>query len=303
MQKPNAFTYRSVFLLVIFFIFAVIFIERPHPCQEALTYHIGKVDERFGLSRQEVSDAVKQAASIWEKADSRELFREESNGVIEVNLVYDYRQEAADKLKSLSYKIDNSKSSYEDLKSVFENKKNEYEQKSDVLAKDYSSYNSRVNTFNAECESTRRQGGVPDDVRNRLMVEKEELTSISENLRSRQEELKSDADTINSLVIVINQIANNRNLDIVNYRNEGKKLGDEFCEGNYVRKKGSRMVNIFQFADNKQLIRVITHELGHALGLDHNNNPQAVMYRLMQTDSLDLAPEDITALKVLCGKQ
>ncbi|MGO9139739.1 MAG: matrixin family metalloprotease, partial [Syntrophales bacterium] len=45
----------------------------------------------------------------------------------------------------------------------------------------------------------------------------------------------------------------------------------------------------------------LAHEFGHALGLKHNDNPQAIMYRLMQSDSLNLAPDDIAALKERCS--
>jgi hypothetical protein len=178
----------------------------------------------------------------------------------------------------------------------------EYDQKSEALASDYTSYNFRVNAFNAESESARKQGGVTEEVHNRMLMENEALTSLQENLRIRQEDLKNEAETINNLVIVINQIASNRNLDIVSYRNTGKKPGDEFCEGNFIRNMGRQSINIYQFGDNNQLIRVITHELGHALGLEHTNTAQSVMYKAMQTNSLELTSEDISELKERCGK-
>ena len=33
-----------------------------------MTYRINSIDERFGLSRQEVTDAVHEAVAMWEKA-------------------------------------------------------------------------------------------------------------------------------------------------------------------------------------------------------------------------------------------
>jgi predicted Zn-dependent protease len=296
-QKRNH--YGSILFLIILSILAISFLRKPNPCREQITYRIGNVDSRFGLSRQDVSLAVAHAADIWGRAGNHVLFREDSHGSIEINLVYDYRQEAADKLKTLSYRIDNTKGSYDELKNVFERMKSEYDQKHDELERDYQMYNRRVVAFNTEVEANRHQ--VSEETYRRLMMEKDELSSLSESLNSRKEELKGSEETLNSLVVVINQIAYNRNLDIVNYRDAGKKLGNEFCEGIYLRKNGKESINVYQFDSDTKLIRVLAHELGHALGLAHTENPQAIMYRLMQTDSLILAPEDIAALNNRCN--
>jgi len=284
-------------IFLILLILTAVFLRTPGPCSEPLTYRIGTVDMRFGMSRQEFAGAVRHASSIWEKALSLDLFR----GVVEINLIYDYRQEAMDRLRNLSFVIDNTKNSYEDLRLRFENLKTEYERRSAALAADFNAYNSRVSAFNAEIASQRQQGGVPEHVYNRLMREKEELNALRNTLHVRREELKKTADTMNSLVVVINEIAANYNLDLVAYRDVGNRLGAEFYGGEYVSKNGKRSITIYQFDNYPRLVRVLAHELGHALGLNHNDNFQALMYRRNQSDSLELAPEDIAALKARCG--
>jgi hypothetical protein len=290
-----------IFLLIAVASLVVFFFRTPRPCKDMLTYRIGTVDERFGLSRQEFTESVHKAASLWGKPFSRELFSEDPKGMIEVNLIYDYRQEASDTLKHLNYKIDNTRSSYEDLKNKFENLKSEYEQKKADIAGDFNTYNTRVSVLNAEIEAERQRGGVSQDVYKRVMMEKEELNAIRDNLQTRQEEMKKMADTLNNMAVVINEIATKTNLDSVQYQDVGKTLGDEFCEGNYVIKDGKKTITIFQFDNGYRLVRVLAHEFGHALGLNHNDNSDAVMYRLIQSDSLELAPADITALKTRCG--
>jgi hypothetical protein len=143
-------SWKFFFLIIILIILAVIFLQSPKPCLEPVTYRIGKVDERFDLTRQEFAVAVNMAAAMWGKPFARDLFRENPQGEIEINLVYDYRQEATDKLKKLNYKIDNTKTSYEDLKSRLEIMKAEHRQLSAILADDFNAYNSRINTFNMD---------------------------------------------------------------------------------------------------------------------------------------------------------
>ena len=292
---------RVYFLFITLIVLVIIFFRMPRPCQEPLTYRIGTVDARFGLSRQEFADSVRKASSIWGKPYARALFREEPDGKIEINLVYDYRQEAADKLKKLHYSIGTTKVTYDDMKVRFENLKAEYESKSAAFATNSNAYNRRLGAYNAEIEAGRQRGAVTEAVYRRLTSEKGELNDMRENLQARQEELKRIADILNSMTVVINDIAANYNLDVVKSHDTGKRLGSEFYGGDYVSKDGKKTITIYQFDDENRLVRVLAHEFGHALGLKHNDNPTAIMYRLMQSDSLNLAPDDIAALKERCS--
>ncbi len=288
-------------MLVVLIILTVAFLRTVGPCQEPFTYRIGKVDERFGLTRQEFAIAVNMAAAMWEKPLSHELFREDHNGTIEINLVYDYRQEATDNLKKLNFTINNTKDSYEELKSRSESLKSEYEQKNAALRVSFSAYNTRVDAFNAENKSWSRRVGAPESVYKRLTSEKNDLNSLHENLQTQQDELKKLTATINSLVIVINDIATNYNLDLVNYRNTGNMLEHEFSEGLYEYKNGEQSITIYQFDNDYRLVRILAHEFGHALGLKHSEDQKAIMYRLIQSDIIELSADDITSLKARCN--
>lgn len=290
---------KALLLIFICAVFIIIFIPGHRPCEEPLTYRIGKVDERFGLNAKEVLDMAVAAASLWEKAVSRELFREAPTGAIEINFVYDYRQEATDKLKLLSYNIDNTKSSYDDLKAYLESHKKEFDQKNAYLANEFNSFNARVAALNREV-ATMPHGGFPEQDYKRLMTEKNELQSIHNHLQAQQEEMKSLSDRINNLVVVINEIAINLNLDLVNYRDAREPIAQEFNEGSYVAEKGRETITIYQFSDRNKLIRVLTHEFGHALGLKHSQNPNALMYRVNRSDSIELDQADIALLKARC---
>lgn len=290
-----------VFLLVLIALFLFLS-HTSSPCKEPLTYRIGTVDDRFGISREEFSQLVGRAASVWAAPLSRELFREEPEGKIVINLVYDYRQEASDKLKRLNYAISNTRDSYQELKVRFETLKDEFERKKQGLEEELNDYNEQVRAFNEENEAGRRQGGVTEEVYQHLQREKENLNRIQDHLQVQQEELKETADTLNSMVIVINEIAMEHNLETVTYREEGSKLGTEFSKGHYARKGLKESITIYQFDGEKSLIRVLVHELGHALGLGHNDYPYAIMHRLVPDGaSCDLTPVDIAALKARCG--
>src|SRR4030065_1474354 len=179
-KSSKTVTWRTFFLLVILIALSTFVLWKPKPCQNEITYSIDHVDERFGLTHEEFAIAVKLAAQMWGEPLYRQLFREDNNGIIEINLVYDYRQEASDRLKKLNYKIERSQESYEELKTRLEDLRAEYNQKKITLTGDFNAYNVRVNAFNADSEFWRRRGGVDEKNHNKLMKETEEINSGAE---------------------------------------------------------------------------------------------------------------------------
>jgi hypothetical protein len=270
------------------------------PCRKPITYRIGKIDDRFGLSREELAEYVRAAAALWSKPFSRPLFREDSRGVIEINLIYDHRQEATDRLRKINIKIDRSKNSYEELKARYDPLKKEFDLKNAALIRDWGSFNARVMRFNSETENLNRRGGIDRETYNRVMKEKSELAVLQEEMKGRQEEVRQLEYALNSLVVMINEIASTFNLDLIDHQNTGRSLGREFCEGMYEFNKGRRSITIFQFDSTDRLIRVLAHEFGHALGLDHSDQEGAIMYRLILSDDLKLTADDIRLLKKRC---
>ena len=282
---------------------AFLMVQRmPKPCEEPLTYRLGRIDEQFGITRLEFSMAVKKAAAVWGKPLARDLFREDPQGSIEINLIYDYRQETSDKLKQLDGKMDGSTDSIQSMKMRYENLKAEHEKKIASLEADLQACNARINAYNAKVEFWNREGGVPQARRLQLLSEKNELDSLRESFRMRREEVKSLSDEINTLSAVINEIVAGYNQYVDHYRDVGSRLAGEFQEGFFESKDGKQSITIYHFDNGEKLVRLLVHELGHALRLPHSENPQAVMYRLNQYDSAELTADDIAALKTRCAK-
>ena len=303
--KASKCTVRYMFWTLPFFsavlLLAGVYLPASGPCAEPVTYRIGSVDERFGVSPSEVAQAAERAASVWEEASGMDLLRQDDQGAIAINLVYDYRQATADRLKGMSGKIENTRSSYESLKLWLGTQEEEFTQKRDTLRRDIDDYNARVRDLNARSEAASRGGPVSKDEFRRLKELKEELDEERRSLGERQEELNSDAEALNDLITLINQIAQSLNLEVVSYNRTGKPLQEEFREGCYEKKGARQTITVYYFSDLDRLVRLLAHEFGHALGLDHNDNPDALMYRINRGQGLALAPEDLASLRLICN--
>jgi hypothetical protein len=299
-ESKKTLSWSFMILLGIAALLFAIFLRTPKPCQEPVTYRLGRIDEKFGLTPSEFSMAVRKAADIWGKPFSRDLFREDPKGTIEINLIYDYRQETSDKLKQINDRMEDTKDTYESMKWRFESLKSEYEQKQATLENDLHAYNALVNAYNAEIESWNRRGGAPEEHRARLMSVKDDLDSLLDRLKIRREEVKGLADEINRMALVANEITARQNLDVDHYRDVGSRLGGEFQEGFFQSKEGRQSITIYHFDNEAKLVRLLVHELGHALRLKHSNDPTAVMYRLNQSDAAELTADDIAAIKARC---
>lgn len=285
---------RSSLILLLVIICSVVIYYRGDiwpapPCSKPISFSIGVFDSTFNITREKFIVDTKLASQAWSKIYGQDLFIYDDTSKLKINLIYDYRQKATDELKLQGIVIDSSKATYDDLKnkydlltSTYENKKLEYE---NHLAE----YNNQVGRIN-------KRGGATPKERATLETEKN-------NLQLEMENLNSLISQINSLVPILNEVAKKLNISVENFNRIGASTGEEFNEGEYIFNGNDPYINIYQFEDNNQLIRVLEHEFGHALGLNHVDDSQAIMYRLNSSLNENLTLADISELQRVCSQR
>jgi len=239
------------------------------PCNTSIAYRVGSVDPRFNLPSDQFDTVLGEAAAVWEDTTGYDLFTEQSNAALPVNLVFDDRQAEFLSRKQLASEITDQSGSYDDLRAEFE---------ADRVA-----YEAAVRALNQEIESYNQQGGAPPDKYQELEARRRALNQQADTLNAR-------ADQLNSMAGSLNEKVDTLNTDVGRMFDQGEYTGDT--------------INIYQFDTIDDLSLVLAHEFGHALGLDHVENSHSVMYYLMKDQDVtdpQLTQEDRAALTDRCA--
>src|SRR3989344_3200680 len=149
------------------------------PCSSPITYSLGMIDPRFGLSTSTLIANLTRAEGIWEAESDKDLFEYmEKGGEVTVSLMYDERQAATDTLSSLGIEIDESKA-----------------------------------TYNADVKKWNDRGGALPAEYAKLTARKDQLEDGLSNIKRMEDRLNKNIDTLNALATTLNQLIVHLNLN------------------------------------------------------------------------------------------
>lgn len=299
--------FGNFIILLLVIIFFTVYNYRDYlfpvtPCSKTIEFSIGAIDSRFGLSQAEFIKKAEQAASVWNKALNNNVFKYVADGGLKINLIYDSRQQMTDDLKKQGIAIDDDKAIYNSLKLKYDALISSYENQKRLYEKELSDFQAKQEAYNKEVLYWNNRGGALSKDYALLNKEKANLELSLKNLDSIREKLYSLNKQINTFVPILNTLVQRLNLKVTEYNNIGGSNGEEFSEGEYIADSLGQRINIYQFEDNSQLVRVLTHEFGHTLGLDHVADSKAVMYALNIGKNLSLNSADLAELNLVCNK-
>jgi hypothetical protein len=269
------------------------------PCLPPLRYSVAEPDERFGLSKEEIVAAARSAETVWESALGKNVFEYDPEAEFAIRFVYDERQENTVRAESLESSIAEKTQEYEALK-------NNVSKQSEMVQSLVAEYDAKVAAYE---EALRRyeqdvsywnaRGGAPEDVYEELTEDRKALNEEQKGINVLGERINALANDTNALVSTLNNTADSVNEKVFEHNSLFADM-PTFHKGVY---SGGDIV-LYQFTSLEDAIVTLAHEFGHALGIDHIVESNAIMHAFIGEQSLDpviATDADIDAAQQACG--
>lgn len=240
--------------------------QQTRPCVQSIPYGIGAVDPRFNISTSTLLRDAEASAAIWNKAAGKTVLVYDKNAALKINFIYDEREANAklgSQIAQAQADEDTARANLDTLQAQF--------------VVDQAAYNESVNQVNAS-------GGATPSQAAELTVKRESLQALADTIQAKVASYNASIAALNAKIAEFNQSA-----------------GRTFREGEYVQDSSGARINIFEFIGAVQLERVLAHEFGHAIGLDHNTDPDAIMFAKNESGNLVPTAADRASLKAVCG--
>jgi chromosome segregation ATPase len=273
------------------------------PCSEPITYSLGSFDARFGISNNELLKDTEQATAVWNAAIGKQLFKYDSSSQLKINLIYDYRQKATNQQSKIGNVISSGKTDFNILKAKYDALERQYTIDKSTLQSQISLYDQNLKVYNDQVAYSNSQGGANRDTFNSLQSTKQDLAEQARSIEQTRTSFNQEVNDLNSLAAELNALAKTLNINVKTYNAVSTSVGEQFNEGEYIEDSSGKRINIYEFKDETQLVRVLEHEFGHALNLDHVDSPKAIMYYLNEGTNEKLTADDISALEAICNSK
>lgn len=270
--------------------------QKSKRCSSPRTYRLGTFDSGFDISKKEFLLSLASSTLLWSDAIGKELFTYSENGEITINLIYDKRQAATIDNKLIGAEIKNTKDAADALEVKYGALKITFNTLKDEYATSLESFNTRQKEYGDTVTMWNSKGGAPQNEYDTLNKTRNDLEIESKVLTEKREVIVTMLKDINDLITKHNDLILFANSNVNKSNSIPRK---KFTEGQY--NPNTNTINIYQFTDNLRLHRVLAHEFGHALGVNHNKNPLSIMYYTNTATTTGLSKEDIRDLRAICN--
>lgn len=261
-----------------------------HPFDTRLRFKVEQVDVGFGLSKDQVIQLSKEAIEIWHQGTNRDdLMVYDENAQLSIHLIYDQRQQEYDALKKVEKQLLADEAQYHrQVKNLEASHQHLVSQQQRLIQQ-----RDQIHHEFQSLEQRRRQPNLSANEHQQLDYEVQALQRKSENFKREAQYFQEQQHSFNLDVSRYQHNLENHQQNIV--QAQQRFPAREFHKGVFM----GHQIHIYQFDAEDDLRLTLAHELGHALGLYHHDDPEALMYPVLAQQNLQqfqLRPADKTLL-------
>ena len=252
-----------------------------HPFDARVHYRIGHIDSQFGISEAEVIQLAAEAAQIWQQGTGKTLFVYDATAPLSINLRFDERQDNANHQRMQQQKLEQQLNYQKDNSNDYHQRKLQLVVQRKHLDAQETDFQQQLNNYNRSVANWNTLGNLDDYTREQLRQQKQQIELKRQYIHQAMDEYNQQVNALNQVASSINQMADRYNQAMNDYQTQF--TAREFEKGRF----DGKQITIYEFSTPADLRLTIAHELGHALGLDHNNDPYALMYPLLKQQDMD----------------
>lgn len=245
------------------------------PLDTRLHYRVAEVDPRFKVSMEQVKAITQQATQIWKDGTGQDYFVYDPNAQLAIHLIYDERQlESKQRREHLSQLESNQQ--------VWLNKKQQLEQvEQDLLrSKQFldlkrQQLDQQIQQYNQEQLTAHQNLSIiahPENSQQRQQALQQNIQLLQQEINQYNQKIVQ----LNQQVDELNALDQQLNASVNQYKQRFQP--HLFHKGLF----NGKQILIYEFESEDDLRLTLAHELGHALGLQHADTPQALMYPIMK---------------------
>lgn len=245
------------------------------PLDTRLRYRIAEVDPRFKLSIEQVKTISQQATQIWKDGTGQDYFVYDPHAQLAIHLIYDERQMESEQRREHLNQLESNQQHWVEKKRQLDQIEQEILSSKHLLDLKQQQLNQQIQHYNQEQQNARQH---PSSFANPEYFQQRQR-DLEQNVQTLQQEIAQYNQRImqlNQQVDELNALDQQLNASVSQYKQRFKP--HLFHKGLF----NGKQILIYEFESTDDLRLTIAHEFGHALGLQHADDPQALMHPIMK---------------------
>ena len=250
-----------------------------HPLDTRLRYRIAEVDPRFKLSVEQVEAISQQATQVWKDGTGKDYFVYDPNAQLAIHLIYDERQYESEQRREHLSRLETNQQQWLNKKKQLDQIEQEVLQNKQILDQKQLQLDQQIQYYNQERQIAQRSPS--------SSVNAEYFQQRQQHLQQNVEQLQQEIGQYNQKISQLNQQIDELNALDQQLNASVKQYKQRFQP--HLFHKGlfnGKQILIYEFESEDDLRLTLAHELGHALGLQHTDDPHALMHPVMKDQDI-----------------